>query len=120
MAKEFTCIVCPKSCKLKVEENGDGEILVSGFECLRGKKYGKDEYANPMRMLTSTVKIEGSIYNRLPVISKEEVPKNKLYECLAEIKEKVVKAPVTEGDIIIENSCNTGINIVASTSMDKV
>lgn len=93
---------------------------MSNFECLRGKEYGKAEYSNPMRMLTSTVKIEGSIYNRLPVISKDEIPKDKLYDCLAELKEKVVKAPVKEGDIIIENSCNTGINIVASTNMNRV
>jgi CxxC motif-containing protein len=35
------------------------------------------------------------------------------------INEAVVRAPVKVGDIIIENILNTGVNIIATRSMDE-
>ena len=35
--KEFICIVCPKGCRLKVDDEGN----VTGNTCIRGEKYGK-------------------------------------------------------------------------------
>ena len=52
--KELICIVCPKGCHLKVdEENG---CAVTGNGCPRGAEYGKSELLHPTRVLTSTVK----------------------------------------------------------------
>ena len=64
--KEFVCIACPNSCKLTVWEEG-GEIHVDGYACKRGIDHGKNEYTNPMRMLTTTVAIEGGHHRRLSV-----------------------------------------------------
>ena len=70
--KELICIVCPKGCHLKVdEENG---YAVTGNSCPRGAEYGKNELSNPTRMLTSTVCIEGGIYPRLPVKTSQAIP----------------------------------------------
>ena len=39
--KELVCIVCPKGCRLSVdEENG---FAVTGNSCPRGEEYGKRE-----------------------------------------------------------------------------
>ena len=54
---EYTCIVCPLSCHLTVSEGQDGTISVSGNGCKRGEEHGKNEYLNPMRMITSTVAV---------------------------------------------------------------
>ena len=52
---ELTCIVCPKGCRLNVdEENG---FLVTGYGCSRGKEYGHKELTAPTRTLTSIVRI---------------------------------------------------------------
>ena len=57
---ELTCIVCPKGCRLNVdEENG---FLVTGYGCPRGKEYGHKELTAPTRTLTSIVRIEGAIH----------------------------------------------------------
>ena len=62
---ELICIVCPKGCHLKVdEENG---YAVTGNSCERGAAYGKKELVNPTRVVTSTVRIEGAALRRLPV-----------------------------------------------------
>ena len=53
--KELICIVCPRGCHLTVDENND--YAVSGNFCKRGEKYGKAEVTNPVRVVTSTVKV---------------------------------------------------------------
>ena len=74
--KEFICIVCPKGCHLKVDDNGN----VTGNTCIRGDKYGKQEAIDPKRTLTSTVKINSKLVRRLPVITSDDVPKDKVQE----------------------------------------
>ena len=54
--KEFICTVCPRGCRLKVDEK---KLTVTGNGCIRGIEYGKNEAVNPKRILTSTVSIEG-------------------------------------------------------------
>jgi CxxC motif-containing protein len=118
MTKEFICIVCPNSCRLTVTETG-GEITVTGNECSRGEKHGIHEYREPTRMLTTTVAIRGGILPRLPVISREEVPKTLLGQCLETLYRMELSAPLRCGDIIVKNICNTGVDVVASRSMNR-
>ena len=118
MSKEFVYIVCPNSCRLTVSEK-DGEITVTGNDCKRGLEHGASEYKNPMRMITSTVTVLEGTLSRLSVISTGEVPKTKVKDCLAEIYSISVKAPIKCGEIIISNIKDTGVDIVASRSMNK-
>ena len=117
MTKEFVCIVCPNSCHLTVTEE-NGEIKVSGNSCKRGKEHGINEFTRPMRMLTSTVAITGGLLPRLSVVSTGVVPKDQVNDCLQQIYGVTVKAPVRCGDVIIENILNTGVDIVASKTMN--
>ena len=71
--KELVCIVCPKGCRLKVDEEND--YAVTGNACPRGAVYGHGESKNPTRVLTSTVKITGGLYRRCPVKTDAAVPK---------------------------------------------
>jgi CxxC motif-containing protein len=114
--KEVVCIVCPSSCRLTVREE-NGTITVEGNGCKRGIEHGISEFTNPMRMLTSTVVVNGGSLPRLPVISTGEVPKAKLTECLTLLYGVAVSAPVTCGDVIVKDICGTGVDVVASRSM---
>ncbi len=116
--KEFVCIVCPNSCRLTVRDDG-GEPVVTGAGCARGIEHGKHEYTNPMRMLTTTVAVEGGIYPRLSVVSDGEIPKAKLQECLDVLYGMEVKAPVELSEVIVTDLCGTGVNILASRSMRR-
>ena len=61
---ELICIVCPKGCHLKVdEENG---YAVTGNSCEKGAAYGKKELTNPTRVVTSTVRVEGGGFRSRP------------------------------------------------------
>lgn len=119
--KDMVCIVCPMSCKVSFDINPDGSITkVEGHSCPRGENYVRKEMTNPTRMLTSTIKIEGAFYDRLPVITSADIPKNKIFDVMKEINNTVVKAPVKLKDVLIENVCGLGVNIIASRSMKAV
>jgi CxxC motif-containing protein len=116
MTKKFICIVCPNSCRLTVTEVA-GNITVGGNECPRGEKHGIHEYREPTRMLTTTVAIGGGTLPRLPVISREELPRAMLERCLEALYKMKLNAPLRCGDVVVENICNTGVDVVASRSM---
>lgn len=136
LSEQVTCIVCPRGCRLRVEGSVDISLLptegvldersladlVSGLQvtgnlCNRGVDYGKKEVTYPTRRVTSTVKIDHSVYNRLPVVTKTAVPKHKIFDVMKEINAVSVKAPVIMGDIILANVAGTGVDVVASRTM---
>ena len=113
--KELICIVCPKGCHLKVDENNG--YSVTGNGCERGVEYGKNELINPMRVITSTVKIEGALHRRCPVKTNTSIPKGKMMEIVKELDAVTLKSPVNVGDVVIKNVAQTGADIVATKSM---
>jgi CxxC motif-containing protein len=119
--KEMVCIVCPIGCNLKAELNDQNEVIsVTGNTCARGDVYARKELTNPTRMLTSTIKIKGAIYERLPVITSSDIPKGKLFDVMQALLNIEVEAPVHNKDIIIKNVCDLGVDIIASRTMEKV
>lgn len=113
--KELVCIVCPKGCRLRVDE--DNGYLVSGNSCIRGAEYGKNEILNPTRVLTSTVKMEGALYRRCPVKTNIAVPKGKLFDIMNALNAVTLSSPVQVGQVIIENVCGTGADVIATKAL---
>lgn len=112
---ELICIVCPKGCHLCVdEENG---YAVKGNSCDRGEEYGKREVQNPVRVLTSTVYVEGAGGRCCPVKTSEAIPKKDIFRAMAELRELTVQAPVKTGDVIVKNVCGSGADWIATKDM---
>jgi len=116
MKNEYVCIVCPVSCRVTVEDD-NGELKITGYTCKRGEKYAKNEHTDPHRMLTTTVKINGGVLPRLPVISSTEIPKSRMDECLGLLYELNVEAPVRCGDVIAGNILGLDADILAARTM---
>lgn len=114
MIKKFTCISCPIGCSLTVDVDN---LLVTGNKCNRGKIYGINEVTNPVRTITTTVKVEGGTHKVLPVKTKTPIPKGLNMECMKVLNAITVKAPVKIGDIIVKNILGTGVDIVATREM---
>lgn len=112
--RDLTCIGCPIGCMMQVSLEGSQVIAVTGNTCIRGEEYAHKELTNPTRIVTSTVPVlKGSI----PIISvktQSDIPKSKIFECMKELKQCTVTAPVKIGDIIKANIAGTGVNIVAT------
>lgn len=113
--KELICIVCPKGCHLKVDENND--YAVTGNGCPRGAEYGRAEMTNPTRVVTSTVRCAGGLYPRCPVKTKGVVPKGKIFDVMAALDAVDLTAPVEVGQVVLENVCGTGVDVVAARAM---
>ena len=116
--RELTCISCPLGCPLKVETDENGAVLqVTGNTCKRGEIYGRKEVTAPERTVTSTVKVEGGSAPLVSVRTKGDIPKEKIFDCMAAIRKAKVQAPVQIGDVVIENVCGTGVNVVATKNV---
>ena len=114
MKKEIICIVCPRGCHIQVEGENGITRTVEGSGCKRGRIHAELEFAHPVRILTSTVKIAGVQNDLLPVRSSRELPKEKLFECMDVIRKYEAQRPVARCDVLIPNICDTGIDIVAT------
>ncbi len=112
--KELVCIICPRGCSLKVDDN----LNVSGNFCPRGAKYAIEELTAPKRTLTTTVKTNDPLRPRVSVKSDKALPKDLIFKAMAIIAKKEVKLPIKIGDIVINNILETGCNIVATKDME--
>lgn len=112
----ITCIVCPMGCSLQVTKLENG-YKVEGNTCKRGEKYGIEELTNPKRVITTTVKLNGSYLNLLPVKTEDSIPKDMMFEIMEELDKITVTSPINVGDIIVENILGTGVNVVSAKTV---
>ncbi len=117
MTRTVTCINCPMGCRVEAEiENGE-VVSVKGNNCKRGETYARQECVRPMRMVTAALAVEGSA-TPLSVKTASPVPKEMIAECMKEIGSAKVVLPVKIGDTVVENVCGTGVNVIATRSLE--
>lgn len=112
--QELVCIGCPMGCALQVELKNGTVFRVSGNTCKRGDIYARKEVTNPTRIVTTTVRVEGG--GVLPVKTKEDIPKGKIMDCVNELKKVEVQPPIQIGQVILEDTAGTGIDVIATKS----
>lgn len=116
--KEITCIVCPNGCKLTVKKE-NGEYHVTGHKCKRGISFAIQEMEDPRRTLCTTVKTSFKEIPRLSVRTDGEIQKHLIHPLMQQLRKIEIKEPVTVGEIIEENVFDSGINIIATTSLKQ-
>ena len=116
----LTCVQCPMGCPLEVTL-ADGEVVsVTGNTCPRGEAYAKKECVAPARTVTGTVAIEGAALPVLPVRTAGEVPKALVHEVARALRTVTVHAPAAIGDVVLQNVCGTGVDVVASKNVARI
>ena len=108
------CIMCPMGCPLTITETESG-IKVEGNTCKRGEIYGKQEYTCPQRVVTSLVATDDG--RVVSVKTSGLVDKDKIFDILKVLKGITIKTPVATGDCIIANVCDSGADIIATSSL---
>ncbi len=120
MKKTITCIGCPMGCQVTATiENGD-VTEVTGHTCVRGDRYARKEVISPTRIVTTTVMVSGGELAMASVKTATDIPKTKIKECVETLKGVMVCAPVTTGQIIVDNVCGTGVPIVATRDVNAL
>jgi NADPH-dependent 2,4-dienoyl-CoA reductase/sulfur reductase-like enzyme/CxxC motif-containing protein len=112
---ELICIVCPRGCHLQVDENNN--FAVTGNNCERGAKYGKQEITNPTRVITSTVCAAGGRLVRMPVKTDQNIPKDKIFAAMKLLDELEIKSPFKAGDVVVPDICGTGANFISTRGL---
>lgn len=113
MEKELICINCPMGCRLAVTVESEQVISVTGNICPRGEEFARQEAVEPLRVLTSLMRMEGR-ETPFSVKTSGPIPKRLLFRCVQEIFSHKTSLPVHVGDVIISNVCGTGQDILAT------
>ena len=116
--RKLTCIGCPMGCPLTVVMKGKDVLSVTGNTCRRGDIYARKEVTNPTRIVTSTVRVSGGSIDMVSVKTKEDIPKDKIFECVRALKGIRIPAPVHIGDVILTNVADTGVDIIATKNVE--
>lgn len=101
-------------CPLTVEVTQNEVSKVTGNTCPKGDAYARKEVTNPTRIVTSTIKVEGSRRRFISVKTKEDIPKDKIFACMQEINTIRAKAPIAVGDVLLEDVAGTKVAVVAT------
>ncbi len=118
--KELTCIVCPIGCTLRVTLEDGKFVSVTGNTCPRGARYAETEMTAPRRVLTSTVRVSGGHLPLCPVRTKGDIPKELLFEAMHAVNQLCIPAPVSIGQVVIEDLCGTGVPLIATREIHSV
>ena len=104
-------------CPLVVTLDHGEVVSVEGNTCKRGAVYGKKEVTNPTRIVTSTVRVSGGSIPVVSVKTREDIPKEKIFDCIKALQEIEVAAPVNIGDVILRDVAGTGVDVVATKNI---
>jgi len=110
---DFTCVVCPWGCLLKIEDES-----ISGYSCSRGFEYAKREQTDPRRDISGTVRVIGAAHPVIPVKTSSPIPKDMLLDAAELLRKTSVSAPISTGDVVVGNIFETGIDFIAARSIE--
>ena len=112
--KEFTCIICPRGCHLTIDDN----LNVTGNSCPRGKDYAISEVTNPVRTVTSSIRVKNRDDFLVSVKTSGPIPKGKMFLLMEEIDKLSVDAPTKIGDVVIKDILGLGVDIIITKNID--
>lgn len=110
--RTYVCTLCPVGCEISLLEGGE----IRGYQCKRGLEFVEQEEKEPMRILTTTVYVEGGALRMLPVRSAVDIRKEDMQEVMREAAEVTAEAPVKEGQ---EMFVFKGAPFIATRSVAK-
>ena len=118
--RELTCICCPMGCSMTAEIENHEVVKVTGNTCPRGAAYAKKDITSPSRTVSSSVRVTHGKLLMASVKTKEEVPKERIMDVMEVVRNLTVEAPVTIGQVLVEDCAGTGVELVATRNVDVV
>ena len=117
--KHFVCVVCPIGCEIDVVHEGSEIISMEGNKCEKSVEFVTQELTEPMRILTTTVRIQGSRWPVVPVRTNKAIPKRLFPRIMRRLRRIRLRAPVNMCDVVVRNILRTGANIIATRTMPR-
>jgi len=117
--KHIVCVVCPIGCGIDVVHDGSKIISMEGNKCEKSEEFVSQELIEPMRILTTTVRIQGSRWPVIPVRTDKSVPKRLFPRIMRQLRDIKLQAPVNMLDVVVRDVLHTGANVVATRTMPR-
>jgi CxxC motif-containing protein len=117
--KHFVCVVCPIGCEIDVVHDGSKIISMEGNKCEKSEEFVTQELIEPMRILTTTVRIQGARWPVIPVRTDKAVPKRLFPRIMNQLKRIKLQAPVNMLDVVMNDIARTGANVIATRTMPR-
>ena len=119
MKRTLTCIGCPMGCQVTVDYEGETINSVVGNTCPRGDIYARKEVTHPTRIVTTTVRVHGGVIPQVSVKTASDIPKEKMFAVVQDLRCVDVNAPVAMGDVVLVNVAGTGVSVIATKNVPK-
>jgi CxxC motif-containing protein len=117
--RHFVCVVCPIGCEIDVVHDGSKIISMEGNKCEKSEEFVNQELVEPMRIVTTTVRIQGSRWPVIPVRTDKAVPKRLFPRIMRQLRRTKLQAPVNILDVVVKDVLGTGANIIATRTMPR-
>jgi CxxC motif-containing protein len=117
--KHFVCVVCPVGCEIDVVHDGSKIISTEGNKCEKSEEFVSQELIEPMRILTTTVRIQGSRWPVIPVRTDKAVPKRFFPRIMRQLRHIELRAPVNMLDVVARDVLRTGANVIATRTVPR-
>jgi CxxC motif-containing protein len=117
--KHVVCVICPIGCEIDVVHDGDKIVSMEGNKCEKAQEFVRQELIEPMRILTTTVRLGGARLPVIPVRTDKPVPKRLFPHILRQLKGIELQAPVNMLDVVVSDVVNTGVNVIATRTMPR-
>lgn len=118
MLREFTCIVCPNSCDITVELEGEDIRSITGANCERGIAYVEQEVTAPMRTISTSVAVKNGAMPLASVRLDRAIPRDQIFAVMDEIRKVELEAPVRIGDCVIKDILGLGSNVIVTKNVN--
>lgn len=121
-SKDYTCVVCPNGCTIKItfdEIPGAKPVFIEaqGQRCPRGLTWSQQEIVDPMRNFSSSVLVKNGKFIECSVRLSKPVPLAKVFEIMEEIKKLQPTAPLSVGQVLLNNPAGTDTEVIVTKNI---
>ena len=119
MKRTFTCIVCPNGCEIEAEYEGAEVRAVTGNLCPKGRDYVTQELVDPRRTIASSVRVTGGSMPLTSVRLTAPIPKDRIFDAMAQINAQTLSAPVAIGDVVISRLLGFDCDVIVTRNVSR-
>jgi len=117
--KHFVCVVCPIGCEIDVVHERSKIISMEGNKCEKSVEFVTQELIEPMRVFTTTVRIQGARWPVIPVRTDKAIPKRLFPRIMRQLRRITLQAPVNMLEVVVMDILRTGVDIIATRTMPR-
>ena len=116
---KIICIGCPKGCRITLESSNGKIKTISDYSCPIGVQHARKEFADPTRILPTTVRVINGELPLVPVKTAAPIAKDLLLPSMVEIARTEVRAPVKIGQLIKKDLMKSGVDLIATATVEE-